>query len=175
MDSKNLVSEFDRVLFNHFLDSPFLEHSPVHGDSIKAFERQPKNAGLSILNSSLTFHMRPNILFEFGLLVQVVFLSLCYEGRFRRDFRVVNPFQRRVSKFVWVVICDFRKEASFDSCLDLFLLLLFPHSIVLWLLNELLGNIIILEVDLSELSFDFSSVAYFSSDVSGFRILSVIF
>ena len=75
VDSENLVSKFDCILFDHFLDSSLFKHSSVHSDGVQTLERKSQNTGLSIFNSSLAIGVTLKVLLKLLLLLKVVLLS----------------------------------------------------------------------------------------------------
>lgn len=126
MDSKNLVSKFNSIFFNHFFNSPLLEHSSVHCDSIQAFKCKSQYTCLSVFNSSLTISMVFEVFLKFLLVFKVIHLSLFMQKTFSVCFWLINPLDSRVNQFIRIMVNVIWLKISLLSCFDMFIFQFLP-------------------------------------------------
>ena len=75
VDTKNLVSEFLCIFFNHFFNSALLKGSFIKSNGIKALESKSENASLTILDSLLAIRVGLEVFLEFLLFVEISVLT----------------------------------------------------------------------------------------------------
>jgi len=126
MDSKNLISKFNSIFFNHFFNSPLLEHSSVHCDSIQAFECKSQYACLSVFNSSLTISMVFEVFLKFLLIFEIIHLSFFMQKTFSVSFWLINPLDSRVNQLIRIVVLIIWLKIGLLSCFNMFIFQLLP-------------------------------------------------
>jgi len=153
MDSKNLISKFNSIFFNHFFNSPLLEHSSVHCDSIQAFKCKSQYACLSIFNSSLTISMVFEVFLKFCLVFKVIHLSFFMQKTFSVSFWLINPLDSRVNQFIRIMVNIIWLKIGLLSCFNMFIIQFLPSWVVFWLFNVLIREVIVFELNFLNMSY----------------------
>ena len=113
---------------------------------------ESEDAVFSIVNPVSFINMSFKVSLNFVVILEHVFFAVLHQNTLCWNFRLVDPLDGGVWKFVVVVTTFMRKEACFDSSSYVIILELLPCGVILWLFNEFLRLVVVFKLNLLHMS-----------------------